>query len=63
VNVKERSIQLGEAKITTDRAIFDITPSPGASVCLKNAERNAKKIVQDLDKARFYYSKFKEDFV
>ncbi len=63
VNIEEREIQLGEAKITEPGVVFDITPSPGASVCLKNAERNAKHIVNTLDEDyTFYYSKFNEKY-
>lgn len=41
-NKKTRSLLLGEAKIVDDGIIFNITPSPGASVCLKNAEDDAR---------------------
>lgn len=59
VNMKTRKLQLGEAKICGDRIIFNITPSPGASTCLQNAEEDAEKIVSFLgegycfDKERF----------
>lgn len=33
---------MGEVKITEKGIIFDVTPSPGASVCLANAERDAE---------------------
>ncbi|NER81694.1 MAG: FAD-dependent oxidoreductase, partial [Leptolyngbya sp. SIO1D8] len=59
VNMKTRKLDLGEAKIVGDRIIFNITPSPGASTCLQNAEEDTEKIVAFLgegytfDKARF----------
>ena len=60
VNTKMRKLQLGEAKILGDRIIFNITPSPGASTCLQNAEEDVEKIMQFLgddycfDKLRFW---------
>ncbi len=61
VNVKTRKLQLGEAKIVGERILFNITPSPGASTCLQNAEDDAEKIVEFLgdgyrfDKKRFHH--------
>lgn len=45
VNLKTRSLELGEAKIIGNNIIFNITPSPGASTCLQNAAEDAEKIV------------------
>ena len=59
VNMTTRQLQLGEAKLLGDRIIFNITPSPGASTCLQNAEEDAERIVAFLgegysfDKAGF----------
>ena len=39
---KRRSLLLGEAKLAEGGLIFNITPSPGASVCLKNAVDDAR---------------------
>ncbi len=62
VNINERKLVMGEAKIIGDNIIFDITPSPGASVCIKNAENNAKKVIEFLGKNyRFYETKFRKD--
>ncbi len=47
---RTRSLCMGEAEIVGDRIIFDITPSPGASVCLENAEDDAKRIAAWLGK-------------
>ncbi|MEK6950856.1 MAG: FAD-dependent oxidoreductase [Nanoarchaeota archaeon] len=49
VNIKEKKLEMGEAKILGDRIIFNITPSPGASVCLKNAEVDARKVLHFLN--------------
>lgn len=48
VNIKTRKMTMGESKIIGDRAIFNITPSPGASVCLKTAENDARAIAEFL---------------
>ena len=59
VNMKTRKLQLGEAKLTGDRIVFNITPSPGASTCLQNAEADVEKVIEFLgepyafDKALF----------
>lgn len=34
--------------LSGDKIIFNTTPSPGASVCLGNAHRDAKRIVEFL---------------
>jgi len=44
VNTKTRELLLGEGKIVGKNIIFNMTPSPGASVCLYNAMRDAEKI-------------------
>lgn len=59
VNLKTRRLEMGEAKIIGENALFNITPSPGASTCLQNAEYDTEKIVSFLgqeynfDKRRF----------
>jgi len=44
VNTKTRELLLGEGKIVGDNIIFNMSPSPGASVCLYNAMRDAEQI-------------------
>ena len=44
VNTKTREMLLGEGKIVGGKAIFNMTPSPGASVCLYNALRDAEMV-------------------
>ena len=59
VNLKTKSLELGEAKIIGENILFNITPSPGASTCLQNAEYDTEKIISFLgqeyifDKHRF----------
>jgi malate dehydrogenase (quinone) len=37
---------MGEAKLSGERIIFNITPSPGASTCLGNAYSDTFKIIE-----------------
>jgi malate dehydrogenase (quinone) len=50
INTKTKSITFGEAKLEGDKIIFNITPSPGASMCLANAQIDAKKVCGFLGK-------------
>ena len=62
VNLETKSLDLGEAKIVGDKIIFNITPSPGASTCLQNAEDDTTRIVKFLgDGYHFDRDKFKTD--
>src|SRR6056297_2406022 len=47
VDTKNKSLDMGEAKIVGDDIIFNITPSPGASTCLKNAMRDTHTLVEE----------------
>lgn len=55
VNTITKKLEMGEAEIVGDNILFNITPSPGASVCLKNAEQDALKIMSFL-KWRFKFN-------
>jgi malate dehydrogenase (quinone) len=44
VDTNTNELLLGEGKIIGDNIIFNMTPSPGASVCLYNAMRDAVEI-------------------
>lgn len=62
VNTKTKKLEMGEAEIVGDKIIFNITPSPGASVCLKNAENETQKVVDFLGpKFRFERQTFLKD--
>ncbi|EKD58810.1 MAG: hypothetical protein ACD_56C00045G0001 [uncultured bacterium] len=39
-------LRMGEVEIVGDKIIFNISPSPGASVCLKNAKKNVLKVME-----------------
>lgn len=55
-----RKLHLGEAKINTGQGIiFNMTPSPGATSCLGNAEGDLKIIVEHL-KCQFKEKEFNE---
>ncbi|HTM69249.1 MAG TPA: FAD-dependent oxidoreductase [Candidatus Binatia bacterium] len=45
VHKKKRLLQMGEAKISAPGIIFNITPSPGATVCLHNAVEDARALM------------------
>ena len=62
VNLKSRRMELGQAKIEGRNILFNITPSPGASTCLKSAEDDAKKLVSFLGtNYRFDQERFSQD--
>ena len=48
VDKKARKIRLGVAKIHGDGIVFNVTPSPGASVCLASAEEDVLSIMEHL---------------
>ncbi|WP_251341327.1 FAD-dependent oxidoreductase [Haloplanus halophilus] len=64
VDTSERSLDMGEAKIVGDDVIFNITPSPGASTCLKNAMRDTRTLLDFLDGAyEFDEAAFRADTI
>ena len=56
VNNTTRKLEMGEAKLTGDKIIFNITPSPGASTCLGNAYSDTSSIIEFFDN-RFKFDK------
>ena len=62
LNKNEKKLMLGEASITElEGIIFNMTPSPGATSCLGNAERDIKKVCLHLGKT-FYEDQFLADY-
>lgn len=60
---KNRKLMLGEATINPGTGIlFNMTPSPGATSCLGNAERDSK-LVCDYLGATFNQQQFDNDFI
>ncbi|MFC7224233.1 FAD-dependent oxidoreductase [Halalkalicoccus sp. GCM10025322] len=49
VDTEGKTLDMGEAKIIGEDVIFNVTPSPGASTCLKNAMRDAETVIEFLD--------------
>lgn len=48
VNMRTHELEMGDKTIVEPGLIFNTTPSPGASVCLANAERDAPRILKML---------------
>lgn len=68
VDLRTGELQMSEGTIVGaqngDRLIFNTTPSPGASVCLGNAERDAAQIVKLLGGAfAFDAAAYRRDYV
>lgn len=49
LNTRTNSLDMGETRIVGQNIIFEIAPSPGASVCLQTARRDARALVDMLD--------------
>lgn len=60
---KNKKLMLGEASINPGTGIvFNMTPSPGATSCLGNAERDTKLVCEHLGKT-FYEERFEKDLI
>lgn len=57
VNLKKKGLDMGEAKIIGDEIIFNITPSPGASTCLRNAYDDSKRVAEFLGNGALFNEK------
>lgn len=63
INKKERKLMLGEATIHPEKnLIFNMTPSPGATSSLHNAERDMQKVVDYLG-LNYDSDRFKKELV
>ncbi len=62
IDKSTHQLQMGEAKLTVGGAIFNMTPSPGASTSLAIAEKDARQICDFLGK-RFDEAKHREEIV
>ncbi len=64
VNNTTKKLELGEAKLVGENAIFNITPSPGASTCMGNAFVDVQKIIEFFDnKFTFDREAFEKDLI
>lgn len=62
VNLRSHKLEMGEAKILGRNILFNITPSPGASTCLKTAEDDTRRLVGFLGEGyRFDEERFGRD--
>lgn len=57
VNTNTRELLLGEGKIIGENIIFNMTPSPGASVCLYNAMRDAEALEKFFPQDEYRFDK------
>ncbi len=55
IDIRTQSLLFGEGQIIGDHTIFNMTPSPGASMCIANALRDTRKVVG------FFGAKFSVD--
>jgi malate dehydrogenase (quinone) len=64
VNNTTRKLEMGEAKLSGEKIIFNITPSPGASTCLGNAYSDTQNIMEFLEnKFKFNKEAFEKDLM
>ncbi|MCX4028112.1 FAD-dependent oxidoreductase [Endozoicomonas sp. SM1973] len=59
IDKEQKQLLMGEAKITKPGIIFNMTPSPGGTSCLDNAEKDIQEIVKHLG-CQFDEEAFKE---
>jgi malate dehydrogenase (quinone) len=55
IDKENHKLQMGEAKLTVDGAIFNMTPSPGASTSLAIAEKDSRRFCE------FFGKRFDEE--
>ncbi len=55
VNTRTHEMLMGESTIVEPGIIFNTTPSPGASVSLRNAEKNVQEIIRFLGDGYVFY--------
>lgn len=63
LNTETGEMEMGDARVEGDKILFEITPSPGASVCLANAYSGSQKIISFLGgDTEFFHDKWESDF-
>ena len=62
VNLNNGELEMGDKTIVGDRVIFNTTPSPGASVCLQNAERDALRLMEFMPEFRLDIERLRAEF-
>ncbi|WP_254863459.1 FAD-dependent oxidoreductase [Halovivax gelatinilyticus] len=48
IDVDSGSLRMTEVTLADEGIVFNVTPSPGASVCLQNARRDTKRVLRSL---------------
>lgn len=61
VNTETRTLEMGDAQVVGRNILFNVTPSPGASVCLANAYKDTKQICDMLGVA-FHAKSWEGDY-
>jgi malate dehydrogenase (quinone) len=62
VDVKNKKLMMGEIEIVGENIVFNITPSPGATACLKNAAKNVEQVISCFGNTnRFDRARFEKD--
>jgi malate dehydrogenase (quinone) len=61
VNLDTSEMEMGDKTIVGDGVIFNTTPSPGASVCLANAERDVLQLSKFLPNLKIDLDRFHTD--
>ncbi len=62
-NSETAKLEMGDVCVIGDNILFEVTPSPGASVCMSNAYNGAQKIISFLGgNAEFLHNKWEADF-
>lgn len=63
VDKNSKKLLMGDAEIIGRNILFNITPSPGATACLRNAEKDTKRIIEFFqNRYEFDEKKFGKDF-
>jgi malate dehydrogenase (quinone) len=64
INNQTRKLQMGEIEIEGKNILFNITPSPGATACFKNARESVRKTMKFFDGSYVFNEKaFQDDFL
>lgn len=63
VNTDKMTLEMGEARISGENILFNVTPSPGASTCISNSFHDTFKIMDFFEgKIKFNNKQFEKDF-
>lgn len=63
IDIEAGKLMMGETEIKGDNIFFYITPSPGATSCLYNAEKTVRSIIELLPQNRFDTATFRKELI